>query len=167
MQTVYKLGKLPQYQSHMIKIWRHCVSAVANRKLNFIIQGVKMHFIWNRVKIKSLVNSNLDLNPLKRRNICMHSISSGKQFKKNFLCSVYKVISQGKWLSSYKWLSPSIHLSFSPYSFYDYGMCIKKFGIPILKVLNATDKSLKELVYLGSLPWLQWSQLVWPPQDHR
>ena len=106
MQTVYKLGKLPQYQSHMIKIWRHCVSAVANRKLNFIIQGVKMHFIWNRVKIKSLVNSNLDLNPLKRRNICMWSNFRQTIFMKNFyrlfLCENCLVVTNAEWLSDLK-----------------------------------------------------------------
>ena len=34
----------------------------------------------------------------------VRGVTSGKRFKKNFYCSVYEVISQGKWPSSYEWI---------------------------------------------------------------
>ena len=52
----------------MTKIWRHCVSARANRKVYLYFKEKEMRFICNRVKIQNLQLVNF--NPLKRKNIC-------------------------------------------------------------------------------------------------
>ena len=67
------------------------------------LRGKKCTFNEIKSIIKFLVNSNLDLNPLKRRNVFSRS-NFWQTIKKNFYCSVYEVISQRKWPSSYKLL---------------------------------------------------------------
>ena len=78
----------------MTKRWWHCLSAVANRK----VMSKKYVLYEKELKIKSLVNSNLDLE-----EIFVRGVTSGERFKKNFYCSVYEVISQRKWPNSYVW----------------------------------------------------------------
>lgn len=50
------------------------MSAVANQTVFFSLRSKKCNTLYEiESKIKSLVNSNLNLNPLKRRNICARS----------------------------------------------------------------------------------------------
>ena len=81
----------------MTKIWRHCVYAVANSKF-YSLRSNKCALYESVSNVKSLVNSNLDLE-----EIFVRGVTSGERFKKNFYCSVYEVISQRKWPNSYVW----------------------------------------------------------------
>ena len=61
-------------KSHDKKLWRHCVSAKAYRNVNFIVLRSTKYVLYEIESIiKSLVYSNLELNPLKGRNIYKRS----------------------------------------------------------------------------------------------
>ena len=62
-----------------------------NSKIKFHnLRSIKCALYEIESIIKSLINSHLDLNPLKRRSICMQ-VTSSERFKKKFYCSVYKL----------------------------------------------------------------------------
>ena len=69
----------------------------------FSLRSKKMRFIWNRVNNQILGEIRLDLNPLKRRNICTRN----NFLKKNFYWSVYdRGYFSEIWRSSYEWYHP-------------------------------------------------------------
>ena len=92
-------------------IWQNCGGTVCllSRKIKFVYSLRSKKCVL--YEIESIMNSNLDLNPLQKKNNCTRN-----NFQHSY-CSVYEVISQRKWLSSYK-PSPKNICHFNVRTFY-------------------------------------------------
>ena len=103
------VGKL---KSHDKNIAALCVCCGKLKGIFHSLRSKKcaLYDIYIKSIIKSLMNSNLDLKPLKRRNICTQS-NFWQQFKKNFYSSVFEVISQRKMPINYEWWIDTFLLS--------------------------------------------------------
>ena len=77
-----------------------CVSCGVSKSKFHNLRSKKCALNEKESIIKFLVNSNLDFNP-PTEEIFLRGLTPGEQLKKNFYCSIYEIISQQKWPSSY------------------------------------------------------------------
>ena len=82
------------------KRWRHCVSVVASRKVNFIVLRLR-NALYMKLGTRLFIIGTI------------RGVTSGERFKKNFYCGVYEVISLRKWPSSYDCVFPPLYFRFN------------------------------------------------------